>query len=135
MTEVGTEGGVPSTVTVVSAVEVPLVLEAKSVYTVVEVGFTRVLPMRVVVLKEPGVMDTEEAFVTDQESVEVTPGWMREEDAVKEETVGATADGVTLPEGDEEAEVPTAFVAVTVKVYEVPFVRPVTVMGLPVDEA
>jgi hypothetical protein len=31
--------------------------------------------------------------------------------------------------------VPTPFVAVTVKVYVVPFVRPVTVIGLPVELA
>jgi hypothetical protein len=43
--------------------------------------------------------------------------------------VGApgTVDGVTAAEADEAAPVPDAFVAVTVNVYEVPFVRPVTV--------
>ena len=39
--------------------------------------------------------------------------------------VGAA--GVTVFEGSESALVPTEFVAVTVKVYAVPFVRPVTV--------
>ena len=46
-----------------------------------------------------------------------------------------TVAGVTLAEGDDAAPVPTAFVAVTVKVYGVPFVSPVTVMGLPVPVA
>ena len=34
--------------------------------------------------------------------------------------------GVTGEDAEEDAEVPAAFVAVTVKVYEVPFERPVT---------
>ena len=40
------------------------------------------------------------------------------------------AAGVTATDADDAFEVPTAFVAVTVKVYAVPFVSPVTVMGL-----
>ena len=36
---------------------------------------------------------------------------------------------VTEFEGDDDAPVPTAFVAVTVKVYDTPLVSPVTVMG------
>jgi hypothetical protein len=45
--------------------------------------------------------------------------------------VGAsgTVAGVTATEGADEADVPTAFVAVTVKVYSVPFVNPVTRQG------
>ena len=45
--------------------------------------------------------------------------------------VGApgTVAGVTLFEADEADPVPTAFVAVTVNVYAVPLVRPVTVIG------
>jgi hypothetical protein len=39
--------------------------------------------------------------------------------------------GVTALDGAEAAPVPTAFVALTVNVYAVPFVRPATVMGLP----
>ena len=39
---------------------------------------------------------------------------------------GAT--GVTLPEGDDAAPGPTLLVALTVNVYAVPLVRPVTVM-------
>lgn len=41
-----------------------------------------------------------------------------------------TVAGTTLLEAAEAAPVPTAFVAVTVKVYALPFVRPVTVSGL-----
>ena len=37
--------------------------------------------------------------------------------------------GVTLFEADEADPVPTAFVAVTVNVYAVPLVRPITVIG------
>ena len=46
--------------------------------------------------------------------------------------VGApgTVAGVTAFEAADGAPVPTKFVAVTVKVYDVPFVRPVTVSGL-----
>ena len=40
---------------------------------------------------------------------------------------GAT--GVTAVEAAEATELPTAFVATTVKVYAVPFVNPVTFMG------
>ena len=43
--------------------------------------------------------------------------------------VGAAV-GVTAFEGDEAGPVPTEFVAVTVNVYEVPLVSPVTVIGL-----
>jgi hypothetical protein len=45
--------------------------------------------------------------------------------------VGApgTVDGVAAADAVEAAPVPDAFVAVTVNVYEVPFVRPVTVHG------
>jgi hypothetical protein len=45
-------------------------------------------------------------------------------------TVGAT--GVTELEADEGTELPTAFVATTVKVYGVPFVNPVAVIDVPV---
>ena len=46
----------------------------------------------------------------------------------------ATA-GVTLLEAAEAAPVPVALVAVTENVYAVPFVRPVTVIGLAVPVA
>jgi hypothetical protein len=42
---------------------------------------------------------------------------------------GAVAAGVTEDEALEVVPVPTALVAVTVKVYAVPLVRPVTVIG------
>lgn len=58
---------------------------------VVEVGFTIVEPMSVLVLKLPGVMATEEAFVTFQERVDVPPDRTREEDAEKEEMAGIEA--------------------------------------------
>ena len=44
---------------------------------------------------------------------------------------GSGACGVTLLLAAEAALVPAAFVAVTVKVYAVPFVRPVTVQEVP----
>jgi hypothetical protein len=47
----------------------------------------------------------------------------------------ARAAGVTLLEGLDAGPVPAAFVAVTVKVYAVPFVNPVTVIGLADREA
>ncbi len=49
--------------------------------------------------------------------------------------VGApgTVAGVTLFDADDAAPVPIAFVAVTVKVYAVPFVNPVTVQGVDVQ--
>ena len=48
-----------------------------------------------------------------------------------ETPVGApgTETGVTAEEADDAEPVPTAFVALTVNVYAVPFVSPVTVMG------
>ena len=52
--------------------------------------------------------------------------------AVAETLVGApgTVDGVALAEGDEAAPAPALFVAVTVKVYEVPFVRDPTLQDV-----
>ena len=46
--------------------------------------------------------------------------------------VGApgTVAGITALDGADAGPVPDAFVAVTVNVYEVPFVRPVTIIGL-----
>ena len=44
----------------------------------------------------------------------------------------AAAAGVTLFEAEDAALVPTALVAVTVNVYAVPFMRPVTMIGDPV---
>lgn len=85
--------------------------------------------------KLPGVIETDEAFVILQERVEETPGCTAEGEAEKEEIVGARPLGVTLPDADEEADVPTILVAVTTKVYPWPFVREDTMIGLTVDVA
>ena len=50
--------------------------------------------------------------------------------AVPIDGVPGTVAGVTLLDAADAAPVPIAFVALTVKVYAVPFVRPVTVIGL-----
>jgi hypothetical protein len=42
---------------------------------------------------------------------------------------GISSSGVIALEAEEDEEVPIAFVAVTVKVYSMPFVSPVTVIG------
>jgi|ERR1035441_4765288 hypothetical protein len=84
----GTVGAMESTVTVVVAVEVPTALVAVSVYIVVEVGLTFVEAMRVEVEKEPGVIATDEAFVTLKESVEVPADTTIEDEAMKEDMVG-----------------------------------------------
>lgn len=55
--------------------------------------------------------------------------------AVTEVGAPGTVAGVTEFDAVDETLVPTAFVAVTVNVYAVPFVRPVTVIGLPVEVA
>ncbi len=62
-----------ATITVVVAVLVPLELVAVRVYSVVEVGLTISDPIRVDVVNAPGVIATDEAFATSQESVEVAP--------------------------------------------------------------
>ena len=43
----------------------------------------------------------------------------------------ATVDGIALFDASEAEPVPATFVAVTVNVYEVPFVRPSTVQNVP----
>jgi len=57
--------------------------------------------------------------------------------AIADTAVGApgTVAGVTEFEGDDAGPVPIALVAVTVKVYGVSFVSPVTVTGLPAPAA
>ena len=52
-------------------------------------------------------------------------------DAVATTFVGGpgVVDGITALEADDETLVPTEFLAVTVNVYETPFVNPVTVIG------
>jgi hypothetical protein len=64
----------------------------------VEVGFTVVDPMRVEVLKEPGVMATELAFVTLKERVEVPAEATIDEEAVKLLIVGAVPDAFAFTE-------------------------------------
>ena len=91
--------------------------------------------MSAVVLTLPGVTATDEAFATDQESVEVWAGATNAGAAVNKVMDGAVPTGVTLPDAAEDVELPAALVAFTVKVYDWPFVSPGTVTGLPVDEA
>jgi hypothetical protein len=55
---------------------------------IVDVGFTVVDPMSVLVLKEPGVIATELAFVIFQLKVEVPAEATMVPEAVKEEIVG-----------------------------------------------
>jgi hypothetical protein len=70
----------------------------------------------------------------DEGAVKLTVAWVLPATAVTlvgaPGTVGAA--GVTEVEADETTELPFAFVATTVKVYAVPFVNPVTVIGVPV---
>lgn len=80
--------GAVATWTVVIAVLVPFALVAVNVYVIVEVGFTAVEPMSVLVEKEPGVMATEEAFATDQLKVDVPAEATILEEAVKEDMPG-----------------------------------------------
>ena len=82
----------------------------------VEVGLTINEPIKVLVDKLAGVIETEEALETDQERVVEVPGWIADKEDWKEAISGATPEGVTLPLGEEDTEVPAAFVAVTVKV-------------------
>ena len=56
-------------------------------------------------------------------------------DAVTVCGADGTVTGVTDTAGDDAELVPKALVAVTVTEYEVPFVRPVTVIGLAEPEA
>jgi len=80
--------GAVATFTVVVAVTLPFGLVAVMVYIVVLVGFTFVDPMRVLVLKLPGVIATEEAFVIFQERALVPAEATTVGDAEKEEMEG-----------------------------------------------
>ena len=62
--------------------------------------------------------------------VKVIVAWPLPAVAVPIAGAPGTVFGVTLLDAAEAVPVPTAFVAVTVKVYAVPLVRPVTVSGL-----
>jgi hypothetical protein len=53
---------------------------------------------------------------------------------VKPVGTAGVVDGVTEFDAELDADIPIAFVAVTVNVYAVPFVSPVTVIGEPVLE-
>ena len=70
------------------AVLVPFALVAVSVFVIVDVGFTLVDPMSVDVLKLPGLIATEEAFVTFQERVLVPAERTSVGEAEKELMVG-----------------------------------------------
>ena len=100
-----TVGAMESTATVVVAVLVPFALVAVTVYVMVEVGFTAVAPMRVEVLKEPGVMATEEAFAMFQERVEVPADATMPDEAVKEAMVGRMPESVVPDATEDEADI------------------------------
>jgi hypothetical protein len=100
---------------------------------VVVAGETIAVPVDVAAsLPTPWLIETVVASEVVQERVLELPGWMNAGDAAKEPIVGARLLGVTLFEGEEDAEVPAPFVAVTMKVYDCPFVRPDTTTGLTV---
>jgi hypothetical protein len=108
---------------------------SRCVYIVVDVGSTYLDPASVEVEKLPGEIATDEAFETFHASVDVPAEATIEGEAVKETIEGSVPVGVTLLDAEDEAEMPMAFVADTVNVYDVLFVRPVTTMGLPVELA
>jgi|ERR1017187_1702189 hypothetical protein len=85
--EPGAVGGVATEIVVV-AVLVPLLFVAVSVYVIVEAGFTAKRPMSVLVLKFPGVIATDDAFVTLKESVLDPAEATMLDEAVKEEMEG-----------------------------------------------
>jgi hypothetical protein len=68
-------------------------------------------------------------------AVNVTAAWAFPAVAVPIVGAPGTPAGVTLFDGADAGPVPTAFVAVTVKVYAVPLVSPVTESGLDVPAA
>ena len=106
--------GAVATCTIAVMVLVPFAFVAVRVYVVVEVGFTVVDPMRVLVLKLPGVMATLLAFVTFQERVLVPAEATTVGEAEKEEMVGGGPASVVALASEEVAEtVPTPFVAET----------------------
>jgi hypothetical protein len=68
-------------------------------------------------------------------AVNVTAAWAFPAAAVPIVGAPGTPAGVTLFDGADARPVPTALAAVTVKVYGVPLVSPVTVIGLTVPLA
>src|ERR1035437_687088 len=98
---------------------------------VVEVALTTTEPVEVAAsLPMPLSRETAVAPVVTQERTDEAPEIIEEGDAVKDEMTGARTLGVTLFDTEEEAEVPAAFVAVTVKAYACSFTRPGTTTGL-----
>jgi hypothetical protein len=92
---------------------VPFAFVAVIVYIVVEVGFTDVDPMRVLVLKLPGVMATELAFVIFHESVDVAPEAVLVGDALNDDTEGRSPFVVVpLATVDEAETLPTLSLAI-----------------------
>ena len=67
--------------------------------------------------------------------VKLTVAWPLPATAVTAVGISGTHIGVTLLEAADIAPIPTAFVALTAKVYAAPLVRPVTVIGLAVPVA
>jgi hypothetical protein len=63
----------------------------------------------------------------DNGAVQLTTAWEFPAVAVTADGTPGTVNGVTLLEGSDVAPLPAALAAVTVKVYGVPLVRPVTV--------
>jgi hypothetical protein len=109
----GTVGAVASTAIDVVAVVVPFAFVAVIVYIVVEVGFTDVDPMSVLVLKPPGVMATELAFVMFHESVDVPAEATMLGDELNDDTEGKSPFVVVPDETVDDAEVlPTLSLAV-----------------------
>lgn len=91
---------------------------------VVEVGFTVNEPTSVLVLKLPGVMATDEAFVTLKESVLVPAEATREEEAEKEVIEGKAPEAVVPVAMEDEADIlPTLSCASTYQKYVVDVAR------------
>jgi hypothetical protein len=86
---VGTDGGVPSTVTVAWAVELPFIFVAVKVYVIVDVGTTTTDPVEVADwLPNPRLIETDEAFVVLQERVDEDPGVTKAGDAANKPIAG-----------------------------------------------
>jgi hypothetical protein len=65
---------------------------------------------------------------------ETTDCWLPNDVAVTEVGAPGVVAGMTVADGLEAAVVPSPLVALTVKVYDVPFVRPETVQLVPAVE-
>jgi hypothetical protein len=112
-------------VTAAVAVVDPFAFVAVSVYAVVTVGFTIVVPERLVLENVPGVIATEVAFVTVHESVDAPFGPTRVGFAVNDDIAGTAEDLVAATTALEIGEtLPTLSKAATAYVYAVEAVRP-----------